>query len=146
MVIHQSIGYRTTAFLQKWSFPNVLKEAKRIVQSSPKFDVTSTTICDQKIHAMTLRHFCYQTWCHNKTNVGWVPSLVSKNHWFQSVRTELEPDLIFDLGFSSDLTFGTAPRNGIATRFQIFENKVTRIVRVNLHLIISFWSGLVIIP
>jgi hypothetical protein len=44
-----------------------------------------------------------------KTNVGWVPPLVSKNHWFQSVRTELEPDLIFDLGFSSDLTFGTAP-------------------------------------
>jgi hypothetical protein len=39
MVIHQSIGYRNTAFLQKWSFPNLLKEAKTIVQSSPKFDV-----------------------------------------------------------------------------------------------------------
>ncbi len=106
-----------------------------------------TTICDQKIHAMILRHVCYQTWRHNKTNVGWVPSLVSKNHWFQSVRTELEPDLIFDLGFSSDLTFGTAPKNGTATRFQIFGDKVTRIVRINLHLILNFWSGLVrIIP
>ncbi len=107
----------------------------------------TTSICDQKIHAMILRHVCYQTWCHNKTNVGWVPSSVSKNHWFQSVRTELEPDLIFDLGFYSDLTFRTAPRNGTATRFQFFGDKVTTIVRINLHVIVSFWSGLLrIIP
>ncbi len=106
----------------------------------------TTIICDQKIHAMIL-NVCYQTWRHNKTNVGWVPSLVSKNHCFQSVRTELEPDLIFDLGFSSDLTFRTAPRNGTATRFQFFGDKVTTIVRINLHVIVSFWSGLLrIIP